>query len=252
VPGRLALADVFLRRYPAAEVAARRSLALEPSNLFNIENRALIALAKGDLAGARAAIHAMPAPVDTAALVAYLAEWWDLGWVLDTADEQVLLRLRPDAFDNSRSSWAIVLAEQYALRGDMVRARIYADSTLIGFDTHLKATPADWGGLVGRALALAYLGRKDAAIDEVGRAMALRPISKDAFLGPYIQHQAVRVYILVGEKEKALDLLEPLLRIPYYLSPAWLRIDPNFLPLHGNPRFERLIAQPAGDARPTQ
>jgi len=36
--------------------------------------------------------------------------------------------------------------------------------------------------------------------------------------------------------------LEPLLKMNYYLSPAWLRIDPNFAPLKGNPRFERLIA----------
>jgi hypothetical protein len=28
--------------------------------------------------------------------------------------------------------------------------------------------------------------------------------------------------------------------IPYYLSPAWLRIDPEFAPLRGNPRSERL------------
>ena len=32
--------------------------------------------------------------------------------------------------------------------------------------------------------------------------------------------------------------------MPYYLSPGWLRIDPEFAMLKGNPRFERLIAQP--------
>jgi hypothetical protein len=47
---------------------------------------------------------------------------------------------------------------------------------------------------------------------------------------------------MVGEPEKALDYLEPLLRSPYYLSPGWLRIDPSFEPLKGNPRFERLLA----------
>jgi hypothetical protein len=67
------------------------------------------------------------------------------------------------------------------------------------------------------------------------------PITRDAYDGTYIQHQLVRIYLLVGEHEKALDRLEPLLKMPYYLSPGWLRIDPAFEPLRSNPRFKRLI-----------
>jgi hypothetical protein len=41
--------------------------------------------------------------------------------------------------------------------------------------------------------------------------------------------------MLVGEPVKALDHLEPSLKIPCYLSPGWLEIDPNFDPLRKNP-----------------
>ena len=59
--------------------------------------------------------------------------------------------------------------------------------------------------------------------------------------GP-IQHKLARIYILVGEQEKALDQLEPLLKVPYVLTLGWLQIDPNFDPLRKNPRFQKLVA----------
>jgi hypothetical protein len=88
----------------------------------------------------------------------------------------------------------------------------------------------------------AHLRRKTEALVEGERGLALWPISRDAYFGAYIQHQLARIYLLAGETEKALDQLEPLLKMPYYLSPGWLRIDPTFAPLKGNPRFERLAA----------
>jgi hypothetical protein len=73
-----------------------------------------------------------------------------------------------------------------------------------------------------------------------GSRGALLPIRKSAYLGAYPQHQLARIYLLAGQLEKALDELEPLLEIPCHLSPGWLRIDPTFAPLRGNPRFEKL------------
>jgi len=48
--------------------------------------------------------------------------------------------------------------------------------------------------------------------------------------------------LLTKDGSSALDRLEPLLRMPFYLSPGWLGIDPTFAPLKGNPRFERLAS----------
>ena len=86
---------------------------------------------------------------------------------------------------------------------------------------------------------LAYLDRSSDAIREGKRALALPPLGTDT---RYLQHQLAKIYIEVGEPEKALDLFASLLRTPYVLSPAWLKIDPNFKALHGNPRFQRMVA----------
>jgi hypothetical protein len=50
-----------------------------------------------------------------------------------------------------------------------------------------------------------------------------------------------RIYLLVGETERALDQLEPLLRVPYHVSSGWLKIDPTLQPLRGNLRFQKLL-----------
>jgi serine/threonine-protein kinase len=245
----LASALLWLRRYPEALAAGDRSLALAPTNLDALETRAMVSLAQGDLVGAQAVVGAVPREVDPGALVAYLAYYWDLFWILDDAQQQLLLHLPPEPFDDNRASWAICLAQTYAVRGDQARARAYADSARAAYELELMATPEDAQLHVLHGLSLAYLGQKVPAIREGERGVALLPITENANNGGaqglggglYIQHQLVRIYILVGEPEKALDKLEPLLKLPYYLSPGWLKIDPTFAPLRGNPRFERLV-----------
>jgi len=240
---RLAGAYVWLRRYPEGVAAADRALALSPTNLSVIQTRAMASLVQGDLAGARAVINAVPPEVEPTALAVFFGVYADLGWVLTDDQQELLLRLPPSAFDNDRANWGIVRAQVYALRGDLKNQRIYADSARLGFVEHIQSTPDDAQQHALYGLALAYVGRKAEAIREGLRGVELLPISRDGFAGPYMQHQLVRIYILVGEPEKALDALEPLLKIPYSLSPGMLRVDPNFTPLRKNPRFQALVSQ---------
>ncbi len=239
---RLATELLWLRRYPEALEATQRGLAVAPTNLDLLEVRAMVALARGDLSGAQASVRQVPAGVEPTAYVAYLGTYWDLYWVLDDAQQQLLLRLSPSAFDNDRAIWGVVLTQTSANLGDAARARAYADSARVAIEEHLKATPDDPSQHINLGLVLAYSGHKQEAVREAMQAVARLPILKDARDGAYFQHQLARVYLLVGEPEQALDQLEPLLKMPYYLSPGWLRIDPTFAPLKGNPRFERLVA----------
>jgi tetratricopeptide (TPR) repeat protein len=174
-------------------------------------------------------------------LVAVAGNYLELYWLLDEGQQQLLLRLTPGAFDNERAVWAMVLAQTYALRGNPSKARVYADSGRAAYEGRLRTTPEDAQGHAFLGLAYAYLGRKAAAIREGQRAVALLPTSRDAYVGPYLDHQLARIYLLVGEPEKALDQLELVLKVPYYVSRDWIKIDPNFAPLRDHPRFKRLV-----------
>jgi len=239
---RLAVTLLWLRRYSDALTVIDRSLALGPNNLELLEAKTMVSLGQGDLSGARSVVRATQGVVEPTTLAAYFGTYWDLFWVLDDAQQQLLLRLSPSAFDGDRGTWGLVLAQTWYLRGETARARAYAVSARAAFEEQLRGTPENTGRQVALGLALAYMGRKYEAIRAGELATALVPLSKDAYGGPYTQHQLARIYILTGEPEQALDQLEPLLKIPYYLSPGWLKIDPNFDPLRNNPRFQKLVA----------
>ena len=240
------LGDALLwaRRYDEAREAADRALSLAPDVSEMIENRAMVSLAQGDLAGARRVLAAAPATVDRAVLAAAVAMYYDLPWLLDDREQRRLLALGPDVFDGDRMSWAWALAQTYALRGAPVQARAYAETTLVAVDEQLRSAPDDPQRHLIRGLALAVVGRSAEAVRAGDRGLALQRAKWTATNGPYAQHQLARIHMMLGDRAKALDLLEQLLRMPYFLSPAWLRIDPTFAPLRGDQRFERLAASP--------
>ncbi len=241
VARRLATVRLFLRQYPAADSAIDRAIELAPTNPQAALLQVMIAVARGDLPGAQAAVAAGARRIDPMTLYPFLAMYQDLYWVLDDAQQREVLALPPSAFDNDRGVWGLVRTELYQLRGDRARALVYADSARLALEAQSRAAPGDAQRHAILGVALAYLGRKAEAIREGRRGADLLRVSQDAINAPYVQLQLARIYVLTGEPDQALDVLEDLLGRPFYVSPGWLRLDPAFRPLASYPGFEALL-----------
>ncbi len=232
------------RRYQEALAAADRGLVLSPNNLAIVQQKVSTWLSLGELDSARAVVHqALTTGADTTAVIARFALFQEMMWALDPALWPKLVKLRPENFNGDRGHWGLKVGGTWKLLGDTVKARAYGDSALADFQARLEKFPeeAQLQELLGRALALG--GHKAEAIAAAEKSLKMRETSLDASTGPYVRYQVARIMIQAGNYDRALDLIEPLLSSPASdLTPAWLRLEPIFKPLRGNPRFEKLIA----------
>jgi tetratricopeptide (TPR) repeat protein len=93
----------------------------------------------------------------------------------------------------------------------------------------------------------ACLGHKDKALDLARKAIVVDPTSKNAYTGPEREEMLARIEAHFGDKDNAIAALQHLLSIAYSqppVTPALLRIDPDWDNLRGDPRFEKLAAEP--------
>ncbi|MFQ5629479.1 MAG: protein kinase [bacterium] len=117
----------------------------------------------------------------------------------------------------------------------------YADSARALLEKKVVSAPDDprWRRELG--LVYAFLNRKNEAIRECEKAVALLPVSKDAIMGPVHLEWLAQVYTIVGEYDAATDQLEYLLSIPTHLTVPLLKIEPAWASLRQHPRFRKLI-----------
>src|SRR3954471_20518792 len=85
--------------------------------------------------------------------------------------------------------------------------------------------------------------RKEEAIAAGRRAVELLPISRDAYDGPFLALKLAVIYAQVGEAGRAIDLVADLLETPNGPTTGSLRIEREWDPLRGNPRFEKLLGK---------
>ena len=90
----------------------------------------------------------------------------------------------------------------------------------------------------------AALGRKDLALEEGRRAIALTPLEKDVTNSSRVLQYFAITAAWAGEKELALQQLETGLRDPVAsqaLSYGALKLLPFWDPLRGDLRFEKIV-----------
>jgi hypothetical protein len=95
----------------------------------------------------------------------------------------------------------------------------------------------------------AELGHKGKAIEEGRAACDMLPPKKNAITGFFVVTNLAYIYALTGEKDLALQQLEIVSKLPAGPSYGALRLDPEWDPLRGDPRFEKIVASLAPKKR---
>lgn len=126
--------------------------------------------------------------------------------------------------------------------GDEKKAQAAFAAARTVLEARLKTKQDDPRTLAVVAQIDANLGKKDLAISEAKRAVALMPVERDAYDGPLVLQGLAQVYTWSGERDQALDVLKDLLGMPGYISYGYLKADPAWEPLRGNARFNELLA----------
>jgi tetratricopeptide (TPR) repeat protein len=128
---------------------------------------------------------------------------------------------------------------------DEARARAAFAAARAEQETIVQAQPDYGPALCVLGLIDAALGRKEAAMEEGRRAIALVPMEKDVINGSrMIQYFAITA-AWAGEKDLALQQLKLGLRAPVAsiaLSYGMLKLHPFWDPLRGDARFEKIVA----------
>jgi TolB-like protein/Tfp pilus assembly protein PilF len=127
---------------------------------------------------------------------------------------------------------------------DEARARTAFEAARAQQEKIVQAQPDYGPALCVLSLIDAALGRKDLALDEGRRAIALMPLEKDVVNGSRVLQYFAITAAWAGEKELALQQLETGLRAPaasLMLSYGALKLFPVWDPLRGDPRFEKIV-----------
>src|SRR5436309_1207217 len=247
---QIALSYLNLRRYGEAIAALDRALAIVPDNAETRTTRGLFYLCwKADTRPLHQTIDAILAQGPNA--IASAADTWFFCALAEhdpAAAERALVAL------GDNQSWGelpIILSHSFGegllarMTKDEARARAAFEAARAHQEKIVQVQPDYAPTLCVLGLIDAALGRKDLALDEGRRAIALTPVEKDVVNGGFVLQYFAITAAWAGDKELALQQLEAGLRAPVassMLSYGALKLLPFWDPLRGDPRFEKIVA----------
>src|SRR5213596_100025 len=247
---QISLGYQYLGRYAEAIAALDRVLAIVPDNVETRANRELFYLCwKADTRPLRQTIDAILALGPGA--IASAADTWFFCALAErdpAAAERALVALGDNPWLSNESP--IILSHSFGegllarMTKDEARARTAFEAARVQQEKIVQAQPDYGPALCVLGLIDAAFGRKDLALDEGRRAIALTPLEKDVINGSRVLQYFAITAAWAGEKELALQQLEAGLRAPaaaQMLSYGALKLFPVWDPLRGDPRFEKIV-----------
>jgi adenylate cyclase len=247
---QIAASYQLLERYAEAIAALDRALAIVPDNAETRATRAaLYVFWKADTRPLHQTIDATLAQGPTA-IVSAATYWFSCALAErdPAAAERALVALgdNPCWFDSSISlSHSFGEGLLARMTKDEARARTAFEAARAQQEKIVQAQPDYGPALCVLGFIDAALGRKDLALDEGRRAIALTPLEKDVNNGSRVLQYFAITAAWAGEKELALQQLEAGLRAPAassMLSYGALKLFPFWDPLRGDPGFEKIVA----------
>jgi len=232
---------LLMRRYADAARWFDRTVVLLPRFAMGYDARGWARLGgDGDLTQAevelRSAASAVPGRLDYS--LAQIREWkrdYDSARALATMDA-VMRAYGADSVTYYMFQARLGMHQQR----DSLRLA-YADSAITLLQRRVAQYPDNAEQHARLAYTLGMRGRHDEALAAAQRAAELVPLSRDAVDGSGYVRTLAEVYTMMGEHDRAIDLLDELLSIPSLLSFHDLRLNPFWDPLRDDPRFQALI-----------
>ncbi|HVT45960.1 MAG TPA: protein kinase [Thermoanaerobaculia bacterium] len=242
---QLAAGYMVLRRPREALREAEHGLTINPGNDYLLFETVWANMAQGNVAAAHASVSRLPESIAPRAFGPVFSLYPSATWILTDAQRELLVRLPPASFGDNRGRWGDALSSEYWLRGDIAQARKYATIARDEYASLIAQSPQNALLHASLARVLSVLGDTAEAERVASHALQLAAEQRDIRAGRRLYRgwtlEALAVaQVRLGNEDAAVDMLQRLLQVPHPMTPAWLRVDPNFNPLHDNPRFRKI------------